>query len=130
MLPHLQNTGGFFIAVLQKTAELPWVAARTIKKTTDGRLKYYNFQDNRIITLFRPMEFSIKFDTVRQECILYILRGHRLYFPNNIIFLSLKIYYTFGNSADPDEMPHHAALQLNLHCLLKNPLRSLRSTKG
>ena len=72
VLPHLQNTGGFFIAVLQKTAELPWVAARTIKKTTDGRLKYYNFQANGIIALFRPMEFSIKFDTVRQECILYI----------------------------------------------------------
>ena len=38
VLPHLQNTGGFFIAVLQKTAELPWVAARTIKKATDSGL--------------------------------------------------------------------------------------------
>ena len=50
VLPHLQNTGGFFIAVLQKTAELPWVAARTIKKTTDGRLKYYNFQTIGTVT--------------------------------------------------------------------------------
>ena len=30
------------------------------------------------LTLFRPMEFSIKFDTLCQDGPLYILKGHRL----------------------------------------------------
>lgn len=36
VLPHLQNTGGFFIAVLQKTAELPWAAARNREKKPEA----------------------------------------------------------------------------------------------
>lgn len=32
VLPHQQNTGGFFVAVLQKTASLPWEAsAKSVK---------------------------------------------------------------------------------------------------
>ena len=33
------------------------------------------------------------------------------------VFLSLKIDFVLANSADPDEMPHHAAFHLELHCL-------------
>ncbi|VDL91479.1 unnamed protein product [Schistocephalus solidus] len=36
VLPHDQNTGGFFVAVLEKIAELPWMRSktRTLKKET------------------------------------------------------------------------------------------------
>ena len=40
---------------------------------------------------------------------MYILRGHRLSFPKNIVFHSLKIAFVLANNADPDEMPPHAA---------------------
>ena len=50
-------------------------------------------------------------------------------------FFCVKIYFTFTNSADPDEIQHYAAFHLGLHCLqmylfrvspqgLKNPLVS------
>ena len=32
-------------------------------------------------------------------------------------FFGLKIFYTFTNSEDPDEMQHLAAFHLGLHCL-------------
>ena len=44
-------------------------------------------------------------------------------FQKNIVFLSMKIYCVFANSADPDEMPHDAAFHLDLHCLSKYPFR-------
>ena len=37
---------------------------------------------------------------------LYILRGDRSEFSNDDVFISLKILFTFTNSADPDEMPY------------------------
>ena len=40
---------------------------------------------------FRPMEFSIKFDAVKRNGQLYILKGHMLYFQNYIVFISLQI---------------------------------------
>ena len=60
---------------------------------------------------------------------MYILRGHRLYFEKNIVFLSLKINIVLANSADPDEMLHYAPFQLGLHCLLKYPFRGFWSTQ-
>ena len=47
-------------------------------------------------------------------------RGHRLYFLNKIVFLSLMIVFVLANSVDPDEMPHYAAFHLGLHCLPKH----------
>ena len=72
------------------------------------------------------MEFPIKFDTVksRWSIVYYIMRGHRLYFcifQKFIVSLSLKIDFSVENSADPDEIPHHAAFHLGLHCLSKSP---------
>ena len=55
-----------------------------------------------------------------QYCPLIILRGHRLYFPNNIVFLSLKIKFVLANSAYPDAMLHSTTLHLGLHCLQNN----------
>ena len=55
-----------------------------------------------------------------QDGPLYILRGHRLQFLKNIVFLSLKkINFLWADSADPDEKTHYAALQLGHHCLQK-----------
>ena len=60
---------------------------------------------------------------------IIILRGHRLKFPKNIVFLSLKIDFGLANSADPDEMLHHAAFQLGLQCLPKYPLGVLSTLR-
>ena len=54
---------------------------------------------------------------------LYILKGHRLYFPQKCI-ISLKIYFYLANSADPDEMPHNVAFQPGLHFLPNYPFSS------
>ena len=51
----------------------------------------------------------------------YILRGHRLKFPNNYALQSLNIVFILANSAGPDEMLHVAAFHLGLHCLPKYP---------
>ena len=48
----------------------------------------------------------------------------------NCIFFCLKIYFTLTNSADPDEMPHHAAFHLGLHCLQKCLFMGFSNTKG
>ena len=47
----------------------------------------------------------------------------------NIIFLSLKVVFILANSADPDEMLHHAAVHLGLHCLPKYPFSTQVITK-
>ena len=47
-----------------------------------------------------------------------------------IVFFSLKIDFVQANSANPDEMPHHAAFHLGLHCLLKYPFRGFQSEMG
>ena len=56
---------------------------------------------------------------------LYILRGHRLKFPKNIVFISLKLDFIFAKSAYPDEMLRNAAFHLGLHCLPKYPFWGL-----
>ena len=53
---------------------------------------------------------------------MYILRGGRLQFSNNIVFLSLKVDFVLANSVDHDKMPHYAAFHLGLHCWPKTHL--------
>ena len=48
----------------------------------------------------------------------------------NIVFFCLKIFFTFTNSVDPDEMQHYAAFHLGLHCLQKYLLGVSPNTKG
>ena len=48
----------------------------------------------------------------------------------NVIFFCLKIFFTFTNSVDPDEMQHYAAFHLGLHCLQKYSFRGFPDTKG
>ena len=42
----------------------------------------------------------------------------------------LKIFLTFINSVDPDEMQHYAAFHLGLHYLQKYSFRGFPNTKG
>ena len=65
---------------------------------------------------FHPCFQTIKFGSV-QNGSLFIFRGHTLKFPEDFVFLFLKIYIIIANSADPDEMPPYAAFHLGLHCL-------------
>ena len=60
---------------------------------------------------------------------LYILRGYRLYFPNNTIFFSFpEDFSDCSSSTDPDEMPHNVPFYLGLQNLSKYPFTSLDST--
>ena len=56
---------------------------------------------------------------------MHIVRGHRLYFPKNIAFLSQKIIFALANNADPDEIPHYWAFHLGINCLSKHLFRGL-----
>ena len=49
---------------------------------------------------------------------------------NNIVFFCMKIFLTFANSVDPDEMQLYAAFHQGLHCLQKYSFRSFPNTKG
>ena len=60
------------------------------------------------------MEYPIKFS---QDGPLYILRGHRLIFPKNIVFF-LWSSIVLANRAETDEMLHYATFHLGLHCLI------------
>ena len=42
----------------------------------------------------------------------------------------MKVFFTFTNSVDPDEMQHYAAFHPGLHCLQKFSLRGFWDTKG
>ena len=55
-----------------------------------------------------------------------ISKGQVLEFSN---YLSLKIFFIFAYSAEPDEMPHYVASHLGLHCLKYNHLPVSRINK-
>ena len=79
------------------------------------------------------MDSPIWFDIINFEwSIVYISRGHRLKFPDEIVcvFPFLKIAFVFANSVDPDEMPHYVAFHLALHCLPKYIFRSHWYSRG
>ena len=57
-----------------------------------------------------------------QDGPLYILWGHRLLFPNHILFLSLKIDFAQANIAVPDEMQHYAVFHLGSSLFTKVPI--------
>ena len=59
-----------------------------------------------------------------------ILRGHRSKFLNYDVFLSLHVVLILASSAYPDEMQHHAAFHLGLHCLSKYLFRGFQHTKS
>ena len=61
------------------------------------------------------MDSTIWFDTL--TWVSLGVSGYNL--KKNIVFYCLKIYFTFTNSVEPDEMQHYAAFHLGLHCLQK-----------
>ena len=56
--------------------------------------------------------------------------GVSLYKQKHIVFFCLRIFLTFPNSVDTDEMQHNAAFHRGLHCLHKYSFRGLTKTKG
>ena len=67
-----------------------------------------------LLNLCILMDSSFWFDTINLgKSIVHIYV--RLKFSKNIVFFSLKIFFTFTNSVDPDEMSHYAAFHLGLH---------------
>ena len=50
-------------------------------------------------------------------------------FQKNIALFYLKIFFTFTNSVDPDEMQHNAEFHLGLYCLQKYSFRGFLYTK-
>ena len=51
-------------------------------------------------------------------------------FQKKLVIFCLKIFFTFTNSVDSDEMQHYAAFHLGLHCLQKYFFRGFPNTKG
>ena len=94
------------------------------------------------ITLCRPMDSSIKFDTVQSGWSIVPIEGSQVILSKNFVFLSLKIDFGLANSADPDEMPQKCGISSGsslfaklpifhqgLHCLQKYPFRGFQSTR-
>ena len=66
---------------------------------------------------FQPMAFPINLYTIKSGWgpfyIQYtVLRGHKLSFQKNIVFLPLKINFVIANGAQADEMPHNSGFSL------------------
>ena len=51
-------------------------------------------------------------------------------FKKYIVIYCLKIFIRFTKSVDLNEMQHHAAFHLGLHCLQKYSFRGFQYTKG
>ena len=77
------------------------------------------------------MDPSFWFDTILSlgYSIVHI-KGCLVIICENIVFFYLKIFFTFTNSEDPDEMQHHTAFHLGPHGLCKYLFRSFPNTKG
>ena len=59
------------------------------------------------LTLLRPMEFLIKFDTFQVRIAHYIYNGVTGYtFPKHVGYQSLKIYFVLAKCVEPDEVLH------------------------
>ena len=76
------------------------------------------------------MDFPIHIDTISMELSLCIIKASWLKILKRLVLLSLKIVFTFLNSADTDEMPPYAAFHLGLHCLPKYLLTGIKNEKG
>ena len=76
------------------------------------------------------MEFSIKQHTIKSECSIVYMEGSQVIISKNIVFLTRKINFVLENSSDSDEMQHHAAFHLGLHCLPKYSFSGFQYTKG
>ena len=78
-----------------------------------------------IVTLFRPIKCSIKFDSP-----LYILRGEGYNFHKLMHFFLWRSILSGQNSENPGEMLLYATFHLGLHCLPYYLFMGFRSFKG
>ena len=65
-------------------------------------------------TLFGPIEFPIKFDTIKSGWSIVYIEGKRVIISKKIYYL--PICFVLANSADPDETPPHVTSHMGLHC--------------
>ena len=72
---------------------------------------------------------SIELQKMKSGWSIVYTRWILVILPKNVI-IYLKIDNASANSAYPDEMSHDAAFHLGLHCLPKDPLRGVLSTKS
>ena len=68
------------------------------------------------VFLFKPMEFSTNFDTVKSGWSTINIERSAYNFLKYIAFLYLKIDFVLAYSENPYEMPHYAAFYLGLQC--------------
>ena len=80
-------------------------------------------------TLCDPMEFPIKFDTIKAGWPIAYIEESPVIISNKHC-ISLKIYFGLANSADPDEIRHYEAVHLHLRCLQAYLFRGFWYTKG
>ena len=67
---------------------------------------------------FYLMDFPIHIDRISKRFVVLYLKGSQVEVSSQCI-LSLKFVLILAKSAYPDEMQHHAAFHLALHCLPK-----------
>ena len=67
----------------------------------------------RILTYCIMVNFLIQIKAIRVAIALYF-NG----FPSYDVSPSLKIAFTLTSSVNSDEMPHHVAFHLGLHCFV------------
>ena len=64
----------------------------------------YPFFQNAKLTLLRPMEFSVKFDTVESGWSITYIEGSQVMCFKHIAILFLKTDFVLANSTDPDDI--------------------------
>ena len=65
------------------------------------------------------MDSSFWYEAINLGWPSVYIEGLQVIISRKNIFISLKCVLILANSVDPDEMPHHAAFHLGLHCFLK-----------
>ena len=70
------------------------------------------------------MEFPLQIDIIGMGLPIVHFKGSQAVL-NYDVFLSLKAVFILANSADPDEMQHHATFHLGLRCFQKYQFRQL-----
>ena len=72
-----------------------------------------------LLTLYRPMDFSLKFDTDKSGWSIVYIGWSQVIISKNKYCISLMMDFVLPDSTDLDEMLCSAAFHLGLHCLPK-----------
>ena len=77
---------------------------KALYKPKKTNLHLLPFFQNAKLTLLRPMEFSVKFDTVKSGLSITYIEGSQVMCSKQIAILSLKTDFVLANSTDPDDI--------------------------